>query len=78
MTLKQHLQDAQDRATQLEGVLEAIDFLDGEQRCANGLTALIRVACDMSNQLQRQLDAVNLPSVEDHNAKLTDGGDNNA
>ncbi|MEC3861186.1 hypothetical protein VK792_07815 [Mesobacterium sp. TK19101] len=55
--LLSYIQDVQDRAVRLHGVLCAIDHLDNESACADGMTALIHIARD----LQRDLDGVNLP-----------------
>lgn len=59
--LRSYIQDVQDRAVLLHGVLCAIGHLDNEDACPGGVTALIEIARDLSDDLQRDLDSVNLP-----------------
>ena len=61
-SLRAHIALQQNVATQLCGVLEALDILDNEDVAPGARTALINVALSMAIELNRNLDSVNLPS----------------
>ncbi|SEO13214.1 hypothetical protein SAMN04489859_10377 [Paracoccus alcaliphilus] len=59
--LEQHIQNQQNRACQLVGVLEAIATLDNEGIAENAVTALIHVALDIAREVNDGLDSAALP-----------------
>lgn len=62
--LMQHVQDMQDRTCLLDGVMEAILFMENEEACENGRASLTRIAKELSHEIFIALDTVNLPEVE--------------
>lgn len=66
--LLRHIQDGQDLAVKLHGVLVALFHVDGESSCADAATSLITVAKDMANDLQKHLDTVSLPKSDSSEA----------
>lgn len=62
--VRAHIQTAQDRSIRLSGLLEAAETLDNEGNCANGLTALICIANELSRELNDDLDSIRLPEVQ--------------
>ncbi len=54
-----YIENVHSRAVRLHGVLCAIDYLDNESACADGMSALIHTARDLSEDLQLSLDSVN-------------------
>ncbi|KAA8616258.1 hypothetical protein [Salipiger aestuarii] len=62
--LMNHVQDMQDRAILLDGVLEAILFMENEDACENGRDSLMRIAKELSHEIFIALDKVNLPKLE--------------
>jgi len=61
--LSTHIQDVQDSATILHGVISAIEVLDDVGTCPNGVASLIRVAGNLSRDVQNKLDCTILPEV---------------
>ncbi|MCC5968403.1 MAG: hypothetical protein JJU15_00465 [Pararhodobacter sp.] len=62
--LPEYLQDMQDRASRLSGIMNAIAFLENEGRCEEGRVALVYLAEELAAQLNTALDSVNLPKGE--------------
>lgn len=60
-TLHKHIQDQQDIATNLCGVLEALSILDNEGCAPGAVTSLVSVARNLAEGLAEGLDIVNLP-----------------
>lgn len=61
-----HIQGVQDKATQLEGLMESLEFMDGggatsSPVCPNGMSALIQISRQLTRDIQVSLDSVNLP-----------------
>ncbi len=59
--LEEYLQDCQDMATNLTGLLEAAEVLDNEGTCQNGVTEVLKVSGKIATNLTSKLDSVNLP-----------------
>ncbi|RWR08493.1 hypothetical protein [Paenirhodobacter populi] len=61
-TLREHIQNQQNMACNLVGVLEALAILDNEGMGKGGaVTSLISVALVMASDINEGLDTVNLP-----------------
>lgn len=63
--LMKRLNKIQDRACLLDGVIEAINFIENEGGCPNGRHALCVVAQELSHEIFVALDSVELEKVED-------------
>ncbi|MDO6588505.1 hypothetical protein Q4543_23800 [Salipiger sp. 1_MG-2023] len=63
LAILQHISDVQDRAGLLDGVMEAITYLDSEDGCPNGRHALGLVAKELAGEIYVALDTVNLPKI---------------
>lgn len=61
-SLPEYLSAVQSKAVRLSGVVSAIAFLDNEGRCEEGRSALTYIAEELSRELSRALDIVNLPA----------------
>ncbi|NYS24601.1 hypothetical protein HUK65_06315 [Rhodobacteraceae bacterium 2376] len=59
--LSEYLTDMHFKATRLSGIMNAVAFLEGEERCDEGKAALIYLAEELAGDLNNALDAVNLP-----------------
>ena len=62
--LYKYMQDCQDMATDLSGLVESAAVLDSDGSYANGVTTLLKVAAEIANQLTDKMDSVNLPKVQ--------------
>lgn len=63
-TLARHIQEQQNRACTLEGVIEAIAFIDNDVGRNSAVTALVEVALAMAHDLNCALDAAALPQED--------------
>lgn len=59
--LARHIQEQQDRACKLAGVIEGLAFIDNEVGRNGAVTALLMVAAEIAGDLSSGLDAMNLP-----------------
>ncbi|MCG6112612.1 MAG: hypothetical protein MEQ74_10580 [Paracoccus sp.] len=59
--LRRHCGDVQVAATQLCGVMQAIELLDDEGTGGNAVSTLIRIARSLAEKVNNDLDSVNLP-----------------
>ncbi|WP_042246336.1 hypothetical protein [Paracoccus sp. PAMC 22219] len=59
--LRRHCSDVQVAATQLCGVMQAIELLDDEGIGGNAVSTLIRIARSLAEKVNTDLDSVNLP-----------------
>ena len=59
--LRRHCSDVQVAATQLCGVMQAIELLDDEGIGGNAVSTLIRIARSLADKVNNDLDCVNLP-----------------
>jgi len=64
ITLDKYLADMQDRACRLSGVMNAIAFLENEERCDEGKAALIYLAEELATDLYGALDCTRIPKGE--------------
>ena len=64
--LPEYLSNLQTQAMRLTGLLSVIGFLNNDGNCEDGLTALIDVAEQLSNELDIALDSANLPRGHCH------------
>lgn len=62
--LARHIQEQQDRACTLEGVIEAIAFIDNDVGRNSAVTALVGVAGRLAHDLNCALDALALPQED--------------
>ena len=59
------IREIQDRACLLDGVIEAINFIENEGGCHNGRHALSVVARELSREIYGALDEVEFTQFED-------------
>lgn len=59
--LTEYLNDMQDRACRLSGMMNAIAFLENEDACKEGQATLIYLAEELASGLYSALDAINRP-----------------
>lgn len=59
--LLDHIQNIQDKASRLSGIMEALFFIDNENTCREGCSALVAIGRELAADINTQLDAVNLP-----------------
>lgn len=59
--LHEHISNQQTQALRLCGLLEAIATLDNQSLAPDAVSALIQIAVDMAEELNRNLDSVALP-----------------
>ena len=59
--LQKYIQEQQDLACNLCGVIEAIHILDNDNVAPDAVTALVNVAQSLASELNAGLDSVNLP-----------------
>lgn len=62
-SLSHHLSEMQTKATRLNGLIEAINYLEIEGDCESGRVAICAVAESLARELTDGLDSVNLPSA---------------
>jgi hypothetical protein len=60
-SLPKYLQNTQDKATRLSGVMAAISTLADEDKCRNGQIALIYLAEELADELCNDLDSLRIP-----------------
>lgn len=61
--LKAHVQEVQNKACRLSGLVNAIAYLEGEKACEEGKCALIYLAEELAEEINLALDTVSLPKV---------------
>lgn len=61
--LRKRLDRIQDRAGLLDGVLEAINFIENEDGCPNGRHTLAVIAKELSAEVYNALDVTALPEI---------------
>lgn len=61
--LMQYIQDCQDMAARLTGLIEAAEILQNEDLYGNGVTTLLAVSVQMANELTVRLDSQSLLEV---------------
>ncbi len=62
-TLPEHLQDCQDLATHLSGLIESAQVIYLEGPSTASITSILTVSGHMSDKLASMLDSVNLPEA---------------
>lgn len=62
--LERHVQEQQNLACKLMGVMEALETLNLDGVAENAQTVLIGVARQMAQELNANLDSVNLPKED--------------
>lgn len=63
VSLESHIQDQQDRACILEGLLEGLLLLDNEGHGGGAITAIAQISKEIASEIYVSLDSVNLPEA---------------
>lgn len=63
VSLESHIQDQQDRACILEGLLEGLLLLDNEGHGGEAITAIAQVSKEIASEIGANLDSIKLREV---------------